>query len=255
MNLVGGNNAALWLTIYALGARYLLSGRAVAAGLVLGFGSLKPQLFLAVPVLLFAQRRWRALGAFAGVAGVLAATSLALVGFGGARDYVALLTSPAYRAEVAIPNAWRMLSLPAFVRGVFPAASDLIAVVIAIGGLVLLGWAVGRASLPTAYAATVLISVAIDPHCFLYDGMVLAVPILLLVGGPGWGPPGWALAALWLLTWTYLVRTEPAPGSFGAVPWVVLPLLAITIAALHDARAQGRQQTPAAFAPEIDTLL
>jgi alpha-1,2-mannosyltransferase len=255
MNLVAGNNAALWLTIYALGARYLLSGRAVAAGLVLGFGALKPQLFLAVPILLFAQRRWRALGAFAGVAGVLAATSLALVGFGGARDYVAFLTSPAYRAEVAIPNAWRMLSLPAFVRGVFPGASDLIAVVIAIGGLVLLGWSIRRAPLPAAYAAAVLVSVMIDPHCFLYDGMVLAVPILLLAGGPGWGAPGWALAAFWLLTWAILFRNAPAPGSVGAIPWVVLPLLAITIAALHDARTRGREQRAAALAPEIDTLL
>jgi hypothetical protein len=248
MNLVGGNNAALWLTIYALGGRYFPSGRAVAAGLVLGLGALKPQLFLAVPILLFVQRRWRALGAFAVVAVLLATVSLALVGLDGARDYVALLTSPAYREEVAIANAWRMLSLPAFVRGVSPGASDLIAVVIVIGGLVLLGWAVGRAPLPTAYAATVLMAVAIDPHCFLYDGLVLAVPILLLAGGPGWGTPGWALAAFWLLSWAVLFRSGPAPGTIGAVPWVALPLLVVTIAALHDARAQRRQQILTAFA-------
>jgi alpha-1,2-mannosyltransferase len=239
MNLVGGNNAALWLTIYALGARYLLTGRAVAAGLVLGFGALKPQLFLAVPVLLLVQRRWQALGAFAVVAGLLAAVSLALIGPDGAREYVAVLTSDSYRSEVAIPDAWRMLSLPAFVRGVVPGVNDLVTVAIVIGGLVLLGWAVRRAPLPVAFAATVLVSVAIDPHCFLYDGIVLAVPILLHAGGLGWGAPLWALAALWLLTWAVPFRTPPEPGSVGAVPWTVLPLLALTVAALRDAKTEG----------------
>lgn len=148
MNLVGGNNAALWLTIYALGARYLFTGRAVAAGMVLGLGALKPQLFLAVPVLLLMQRRWHALGAFAAVSGLLAIVSLALVGPAGAQQYVGVLTSETYRADVAIPNTWRMLSLPAFVRGVFPAMNDMATVAIVIGGLCLLGWAVQRAPTP-----------------------------------------------------------------------------------------------------------
>jgi hypothetical protein len=247
MNLIGANNAALWLTIYALGARYFLTGRAVAAGLMLGFGALKPQLFLAVPVLLLVQRRWTALAAFSGVAALLAAVSLTLIGPAGARDYVALLTSDAYRAEVAVPNAWRMLSLPAFVRGIFPGVSDLVTIAIVIGGLTLLGWSVCDAQLPAAYAATVLVSVAIDPHCFLYDGMVLAVPILLRAGGIGRGAPSWALALLWLLTWAVPFRAPPAPGSVGSVPWAVLPLFVLVAAALLDARAQACQP-PAATA-------
>ena len=245
MNLVGGNNAAVWLAIYALGARYLMTDRPVAAGLVLGFGALKPQLFLAVPVLLLAQRRWRALAAFAAIVALLAIISLALVGPAGARDYVTFLTSAEYRADVAVANTWRMLSLPAFIRGLGPDVPELLIVVVAVAGLIVLGWAVRRAPLATAYAAMVLTSVAIDPHCFLYDGMVLAVPILLLAGGPGWGTPGWALTALWLLTWAMLFRTVPAPGTIAAIPWVALPLLALTIAAWHDARDRG---TPAAGA-------
>jgi hypothetical protein len=246
MNIGGGNNAALWLTIYALGARYLLTGRAIAAGLVLGFGALKPQLFLAVPVLLLIQRRWRTLGAFAAVAGLLGAISLALIGAAGAREYVEVLTSDTYHSEVAIPDAWRMLSLPAFVRGVVPGVNDLVTVTIVIGGLVLLGWAVRRAPLPVAFAATVLVSVAIDPHCFLYDGMVLAVPILLRAGGLGWGAPSWALAALWGLTWAVPFRTPPESGSFGAVPWAVLPVLVLMVAALRDAKIQGDCPPPIA---------
>jgi hypothetical protein len=75
-----------------------------------------------------------------------------------------------------------------------------------------------------------------------------AVTILLLAGGAGWGAPGWALAVLWLLSWAVLFRSGPAPGTIGAVPWVALPLLVVTIAALHDARAQRRQQILTAFA-------
>ena len=268
MNLVGGNNAALWLTVYALGARLYLTGRIVAAGAVLGLGALKPQLFLAVPILLLAQRRWRALTAFAAVAAALAALSLALVGRDGARDYVAYLTSDAYRAEVAVAEAWRMLSLPALARALAPHAPDLIPVAIALAGMLLLGWAVRtRAAAPprppgssgssgssprpepsldpaqaAAYAAMVLVGVAIDPHVFLYDALVLAVPILLLAGGPGWGAPAWALAALWALTWAMPFRDAPAPGSPAAIPWVALPLLALAAAALHDART--RPPTP-----------
>jgi hypothetical protein len=255
MNLVGGNNAALWLTIYAVGARYFLTGRAVAAGLVLGFGALKPQLFLAVPVLLLVQRRWQALGAFAGVSGLLAALSLVLIGPGGVREYIDVLTSDTYRFEVAIRNAWRMLSLPAFVRGVAPSVTDLVTVAIVtelitlaivIGGLTLLGWAVRRTPLPMAYAATVLMSVTIDPHCFLYDGLVLAVPILLLSGATGWGAPSWALSALWLLTWAVQFRNPPELGSIGAVPWAVLPLLVLMVAALRDAKTQVDSPPPVA---------
>jgi hypothetical protein len=238
MNLVGGNNAALWLTIYALGARYLLSGQAVAAGVVLGFGALKPQLFLAVPVLLLIQRRWRALGAAAGIAVVLAAISLVMVGLDGARQYIGFLTSSAYQAEVAIPNAWRMFSLPAFVRSLLPDMSNLVTVAIVLGGLVLFGWSIRGTALPLAVAAAVLASVVLDPHCFLYDGMVLAVPILLRAGGAGWGAPSWALAALWLLTWTVPFRAPPEPGSLGAVPWAVLPLLVLVASAMRDAHSQ-----------------
>jgi hypothetical protein len=248
MNLVGGNNAALWLTIYALGGRFLLTGRAVSAGLVFGLGALKPQLFLAVPVLLMVQRRWHALGAFAGISGLLALVSLAMVGPSGALEYVTVLTSDAYRAGVAIPNAWRMLSLPAFVRSVLPDVSNLATVAIVLGGLALFGWSIRRAALPVAIAAAVLISVVINPHCFLYDGMVLAVPILLRAGGAGWGAPSWALAALWLLTWAVPFRAPPEIGSNGAVPWAVLPLLVIVVAALCDAHAR-RDFTPRTVTP------
>ena len=254
MNLVTGNNAALWLAIYALGARYFLSGRAVAAGIVLGLGALKPQLFLAVPMVLLIQRRWRALGSATGVAVVLVAISLVMVGLDGARQYVDFLTSSAYRSDIAIPNAWRMLSVPAFIAGLYPDVPELGTAVIVVGGLVALGWAVRRADPRLAFAAAVLVSVVVAPHLFLYDCMVLAVPILLLAGGPPWGAPSWALAMLWSLTWLVPFQGAPATGTIWAVPWAVLPLLVLALAALHDAatRRGSLQAEPASARSSLD---
>ena len=253
MNLALGNNAALWVAVYALGARFYLSGRDIAAGLVLGFGALKPQLFLAVPVLLLAQRRWRALGTSAAVAVALGLSSLAVVGLEGARAYVDVLTSDFYRTEVALRNAWRMLSLPAFVRGVTGQDPSWVTAGIVAAGLGLLAWAVRRASPSAGFAAAVTISVAIAPHLFPYDGLVLAVPILLRGGLPGSGISAWALAAFWALTWWMGFSSFPQAGTFGGVPWAAIPVAVLAAGTLWGAQGerneatgrQGRNPSPA----------
>ena len=179
LNLLAGQNGALWLAIYTFGLRFLARGNPALAGLILGLGAVKPQLFLGVPVLLLVQRRWRALASFVATAAVLASASVVIVGLDGARAYAALISSDYYREALAIPSAWRMISIPAFVRGLAPAAVDALTIVVVVLGLIALGYAVRRAPLGAAYAATVLVSVAVAPHCFAYDGLVLAVPVMV----------------------------------------------------------------------------
>jgi hypothetical protein len=249
MNLVGANNAAIWLAIYAAATRTYLGGSPVLAGAIFGFGALKPQLFLAAPVVLLARRQWRALLAFAAVAGMLAALSLALVGLDGAAAYVAVLTSDDYRANVAVADAWRMLSLPAFLRALVPGIPDAIVALVVAGGLAALALAVRRAAPAGALVAGVLVTVAVDPHCYLYDGLVLAAPIML-GAGLGWrGLPAVCLAAIWVLTWTPPFRAPPDPGGLDAVPWVVLPLLALTAVALRRAGDEDGRPSPRALGP------
>ena len=54
------------------------------------------------------------------------------------------------------------------------------------------------------------------------------------------GAPSWALATLWLPTWMVPFLGAPAAGAIWAVPWAVLPLLVLTIAALRDATISRR---------------
>lgn len=235
MNLVTGNNAALWLAIYAFGLRALFGGREVAAGIILGLGALKPQLFLAVPVLLLAQRRWRTLGAWAVTASALAAVSFLLVGVDGARAYVSFLTSDRYEAEVAVANTWRMPSLPAFIRSLVPDVGNLVVYGVILALLVVLALCIRRAPLPVAASAAVIVGVLADPHVFAYDALVLVVPILVwAVAAPGGAPRG-VVAAFWALGWAMMLVAYPTPGSLAAIPWAVVPLAVLGAAALDQA--------------------
>jgi hypothetical protein len=66
-------------------------GRPYLAGVVLGLSVLKPQLVLAVPLVLLAAGRWKIAAAWAATVGVAALVSLIVVGQQGASDYRALL--------------------------------------------------------------------------------------------------------------------------------------------------------------------
>jgi hypothetical protein len=87
-----GQPAPLVLLAVVAAWRLAESDRAYAAGVVLALGtSLKPQLVLAVPVVLLAAGRWQMVIALAVTLGVLAAVSLAVIGQGGLADYRSLL--------------------------------------------------------------------------------------------------------------------------------------------------------------------
>lgn len=66
-------------------------GRPYLAGVVLGLSVLKPQLVLAVPLVLLAAGRWKIAAAWAATVGVAALVSLMVVGQQGVGDYRSLL--------------------------------------------------------------------------------------------------------------------------------------------------------------------
>jgi hypothetical protein len=252
MTIMGGQNGAIWLAVYTFGLHHLVKGNQAVAGLILGLGAVKPQLFLGVPVLLLFQRRWQALAAWTTTASALALVSLALAGVTGARSYVAVLMSGSYHVHAA-QNAWRMISIPAFLRSTLPSAAGVLTVVITIVGLCALGYVSSRASsLLLAYPAVVLVSIAIAPHCFVYDAVVLAVPIILGFGMFPDRMPRLVLGALWLLTWLAGLVT-PRPGSMLAatplaIPWAVVPVVLLAALALYDAMYRGVPPTNASEA-------
>jgi hypothetical protein len=101
--LAFGQPALVVLLTVAAAWKLLDSGRPVPAGVVLAAGmSLKPQLVLALPLVLLAAGRWRFVAAWAVAIGVLAATSVLMLGAGGLSDYRSLLAE----AQTVVNNRY-----------------------------------------------------------------------------------------------------------------------------------------------------
>lgn len=81
------------LVLFLVAACWRLSegGRPYLAGAVLGLAVIKPQLTLALPLILLAAGRWKIVVTWATTAAVLAVASLALIGNQGLSDYQSLL--------------------------------------------------------------------------------------------------------------------------------------------------------------------
>jgi Glycosyltransferase family 87 len=85
-------------------------GKPYLAGAVLGASVLKPQLTLAVPLVLLAAGRWRIAAAWAVTVGVLAVLSVLVIGQHGLSDYRSLLSD----AELVANNRY---FTPAYILG------------------------------------------------------------------------------------------------------------------------------------------
>ncbi len=240
--LVGGQNSALWLFLLVAGLWLLAANRDTQAGVVLGLGMLKPQLFLALPFYLLCTRRWRALAAWVVVAVTLFVASWATVGLQGLRAYAALLSSDAY-AERIIRFGWKMASGPALLRATMPEAAAVGTFLLALGAAYAIVRTAPHAPLAVGYSVAILAGALANPHFYAYDALVLAVPVLLFLARWRHDPVlRLTVGAMFGLSWfALLFRAELAqPGSRGllAAPWVALPLLALLMLAIHQSVRQ-----------------
>ena len=103
--------------------------RPYLAGLVLGVSVLKPQLVLALPLVLLAAGRWRIAAAWAVTMSVLAVVSLVVIGQQGLSDYRSLLTE----AQHVTNNRY---FTPAFIfgAGTLSYAAQAVVVIIGVAG-------------------------------------------------------------------------------------------------------------------------
>lgn len=183
-----GQDAAVSLFLFAAGLRMLQARRDLLAGLILGLGAYKPQLFMLVPVALLSRRRLAALAGMGVSGGAVLSLSVALVGTAGLRAYGAALSSDVYRNRIVLAMNWKMLSIPALFRGILPASFEGLARPIAVLlALIVAAWyyrALRRAAPPTelpGLAAAQLLAIVVSPHAFAYDGLLLSVPVAFLV--------------------------------------------------------------------------
>jgi hypothetical protein len=195
INLGNGQNAALTTAIFTSGA-LLLPKRPWLAGAVFGLLIIKPQLGLALPVLLAASGRWKT---FAGAAFSALGLSLLALPVAGMDGYIAFLRNMslahATLDQGLVPPS-SMVSLFAAVRTLGGNAGFAYAAqgVVALCVLAVAAWVVWRHR-PDAPAFCALLAAAtllISPFLLDYDLLLAALPLgWLIVQGAQTGFRPW----------------------------------------------------------------
>jgi hypothetical protein len=226
--LGSGQDTGLSVLLWVAGIRLLLAGRELAGGMVLALGLFKPQLFFVVPFVLVAQRRWRALGAWAATAIGLGLVSVGTVGLDGVIDWAKVPFSETFHAAVQVGQAWKMQSLPALAStlGLSSWVVELVAVAAVLVFLRQLRRArtLGVGDLPM-WMLAMMATVVASPHLVVYDLVVGLVPMLWLVEHANTRTVRLACLTLFVLTWTVPVRHflgGPFDAAWSAIPLVIL---------------------------------
>jgi arabinofuranan 3-O-arabinosyltransferase len=253
-NAMTGQNGCLSAALMG-GALHLMERRPALAGALIGLLTYKPHLGLLFPLVLAASGRWRTFAAAALVTVLVAA--LSWLAFGSATWEAFWRAMPVLSQAVMTDGRGdfgKVQSVYALIRnlgGGEPLAWALHAAVVAVtaAGLVAL-WR-SRAPFELKAAALAVGALLVTPYLYIYDLVVLAVPIaflvrLGLVGGflPGELP---ALALAGLLIAAFLVVNFPA----GLIAIGIVA--ALTVRRLHAVRAYGRDASalPASDGKEI----
>jgi hypothetical protein len=236
LNATYGQNGFL-SAIFLGGGLLLLDRFPIAAGVLLGLLTYKPQLALLIPLVLLASRRWRALAAMLGTTLGLILASALVFGFqvwavflekilflGGALQTGKITTA------ATIPLA-KMLSVYAALRllgaGSILAAGLQILVTLVITATVVWVWYRGA---PLAIGALVLVTgiFLVTPYAFIYDIAILALPLAWL-GWQGY-TTGWQPGEpLWL----FLGWIAPLFMGLYWAPLSLLPIFLLFLAGLR----------------------
>lgn len=251
----GGQDSAFVLAIWLVGLRLMATRRQGLAGAVFGLGLLKPQEVVLVPFVLFFTRRYKALAAFVAVVAGLSGLSVLLVGIDGVQHWLAAIGSSVYTEQVQQGQAWKMVSLPAFITAILPPewgswlASYVGWASIAIGLAFLLQKirAAGTATVDTqaVWVSTLATTVVFSPHLMIYDAILLVPVALFLLERRPTAFTRVMLVAAFVLMWLAaglhtLSLSLPWPLAAVSAPWASLPLAALWVETLKEVLAQRR---------------
>jgi len=204
------------------------SGKPYAAGAVLGLSVLKPQVAIAVPLVLLASGRWRITAGWVITMGLLGIASLIAVGTQGVGDYRGLLAE----AQGVVNNRFFTW---AYVVGPGPASYAVEAVVIALG--VAAAYLNRRAGLARLIALGLLVSMMSATYWHLQDFAILVGAAWLFIRDQ---PPVWQRA--WLAV---VAVTAELAWPLGPLP--ILLAVAVWLAMIAVPRtAPDRAQTAGA---------
>ena len=244
-----GQNSLLTAAIFGA-ATLFVDRRPVVAGLLFGALCYKPHFGLLVPVALAAQRNWRAFGAAALSAAVLAASSAALFGIEAWRSFfVAVLGSHTTYENGAVDHAAFVNPFGAVLvlgggKGLAYAVQA--AALLSCAALVAAVWRRG-ASLPSRAAVLISATLVAAPVVLFYDLALAAVAGAWLVrAGRENGFPPWQKVSLATLFSTPLVARHVAiTWHLPLGPLAALALLALALAAAWRETAAPSASQPA----------
>jgi hypothetical protein len=225
LNLSYGQNGLLLACLLGGGLR-LLDERPVAAGVLLGSLVFKPHLLvLVIPAALAAGRRWRALAATLGTAGVWCLASLAIHGWPAWQGFLGNVPRVGELLRIGrlplkmMPSAYAGLMLP---TGSFALASRVqtLVTLTTMGCLVSLWWR--DAPRPERSSAVALATLLSTPWSVLYDMAIMAIPLTWLALDPERTGGGRLEALLAMGVWVAPVLHSPLAQSTG---FAVSPIL------------------------------
>lgn len=221
--------SSFFTTALLIAGLALLEKRPLAAGVLIGLLSLKPQLVLLMPVLLVAGRHWRTLASAAATTLVLAGAATVLFGVEVWRDYIAyglpaqhqVLVDTQIIATQAMPTIFTNLHLIGLSTGIAMAVQA----AFALGAGLCVFWAGRRKSDPAAMAALFFAaSVSATPYLMPYDTLPLAMAGIWLLRTGNVDDAGRTLIKL--VWWLPLLQTALGhfhiPGAGLIAPCLVL---------------------------------
>lgn len=250
--LMQGQDSVLLLVLVAGAWVSLTRGQESRAGALLALGLFKFQLVLPLALLFLLWRRWRFCGAFAAVATLLAAVSVAITGTGSALAYAGSLlqmgASRGLASGLPLPVTY-MANLHGAVWGMLGmlGGSALVTpVTLALSLIVLVAAAWRRPAAADALLLAIPVSSLVSYYLFIHDMSLLLLPIAFVASRTvadwvGGRPDPRALGAAALLF------IAPGLMSFAAEQfWLVtLPLLLFTAVLLLPRPASHTDPLPA----------
>ncbi len=221
-----GQNSFVMAALFIAGMA-LMPKRPFAAGLVLGCLVLKPQLALLLPIAVIAARQWRAVaGAAVSSIGVLL---LGLLAFGTAATAAWLQQMPLFMsiARDGLVGWHKLASVYASMRQAGLGADLALTIhgFIAVAAAIAV-WRVWRSKADAGCKAAVLAAATMlaSPYLFLYDAIILIIPLLWLAKQGG--KPA-LVATLWLLPIVTIAQTFGFNGPVNLNPVAPIVLMFI----------------------------
>lgn len=207
MSLISGQNGLFSSALMVAGVR-LMDSRPIAAGVLFGLMSFKPQVGLLIPVALIAARNWRAFAAAAAAAIGLAGLASAAFGVSIWPTWIGALRTH-WDGYVTQGNATR-IKMPTITAnlemlGVGPQVAQLVQLA-AFGAAAMLVWAIFRRRQDAWALAALLVGCFVaTPYALFYDLPAVTFAIVVVVMEMGRADRPWHWAEVLVLLLAFLM--------------------------------------------------